>query len=175
MFAQAMVKYNNFQGTQSERDVHGEPSNAESVQQKSVIKKTKNQSANNQHLSFFMLPEISLPGWHGPFNGRKLYMRPTGISKRLGEGSFNTLEEAIIAAEALGDVCSGVSYDASCNVGGAYTLRKCFKWCNPGKNVAEEELQNAYDRCGLKGRDCSWVKCDYDSVGLQHKNGHKWE
>ena len=173
MIAQAMVNFNNFEGTQLERDIHNQLSNTDSVQQKSVIKKSKNQSANNQHLSFYMLPEVLLPGWHGPFNGRKL--SKLAIGSKLGVGSFNTLEEAIIAADALGDACSGVTYNANCKTGGAYTLRKEFKWCNPAKNVTEEELPKAYERCGLKGRDCSWVKASPDSIGWQNETGHKWD
>ena len=89
-----------------------------------------------KNLDFSKLPEAPI-GWTGPFNGKKLHHLANG--GKLGVGKFYSFDEAVKAADELGDSCSGITYEAKY---GKYSLRKSFNWCGDG----------------VEGEDCSWVR-----------------
>jgi hypothetical protein len=88
------------------------------------------------NLDFSELPEAPTE-WTGPFNGKKLHKLANG--GKIGVGKFYSFEDAVAAAEELGDSCSGITYEAK---SGKYSLRKTFNWCGDG----------------VEGEDCSWVR-----------------
>ena len=85
------------------------------------------------NLDFSELPEAPTE-WTGPFNGKKLHRLANG--GKMGVGKFYSFEDAVMAAEELGDSCSGITYEAK---SGKYSLRKTFNWCGDG----------------VEGEDCS--------------------
>ena len=88
------------------------------------------------NLDFDALPEAP-EEWTGPFNGKKL--RSLANGGKLGVGKFYSFDDAVKAAEELGETCSGITYEAKT---GKYSLRKRFEWCGDG----------------VEGEDCSWVQ-----------------
>ena len=75
--------------------------------------------------------------WTGPFNGKKLHKLANG--GKMNVGKFYSFDDAVVAAEELGESCSGITYEAKT---GKYSLRKSFNWCGDG----------------VEGEDCSWVR-----------------
>jgi hypothetical protein len=88
------------------------------------------------NLDFSNLPEAPAE-WTGPFNGKKLHKLANG--GKMDVGKFYSFDDAVKAAEELGDSCSGITYEAK---SGKYSLRKTFNWCGDG----------------VEGEDCSWVR-----------------
>ena len=89
-----------------------------------------------ENLDFSKLPEAPAE-WTGPFNGKKLHRLANG--GKMGVGKFYSFEDAVKAAEELGESCSGITYEAKT---GKYSLRKSFNWCGDG----------------VEDEDCSWVR-----------------
>ena len=88
------------------------------------------------NLDFSELPEAPAE-WTGPFNGKKLHKLANG--GKMNVGKFYSFDDAVAAAEELGESCSGITYEAKT---GKYSLRKSFNWCGDG----------------VEGEDCSWVR-----------------
>jgi len=88
------------------------------------------------NLDFSKLPEAPAE-WTGPFNGKKLHKLANG--GKMDVGKFYSFDDAVKAAEELGDSCSGITYESK---SGKYSLRKTFNWCGDG----------------VEGEDCSWVR-----------------